>query len=312
MIDDYPIFFDIKRYALHDGPNIRTTVFFKGCPLGCIWCHNPEGIKAGLEVVFIPDKCIGCRECIDGCPESALSLDPAGSAESAGLTRIVRDDARCSLCLNCVEICPSLAHEAIGWRSNIDLIMQEIEKDLVFYDESGGGVTFSGGEPLFQAEHLIELLKRCGDKEIHRTVDTSGYADTDTLLEVAEHTDLFLFDLKHMDTVRHRELTGVHNDVILRNLTRLNGIQAKVRVRFPLIGSVNDHKENVDAMGKFLAELDHINDVDLLIYHHLAGAKYRKLKRKDHTDRSYKPSAETIAATRKILEDYGLSVHVES
>lgn len=302
MIGDYPIFFDIKRYALHDGPNIRTTVFFKGCPLRCVWCHNPEGIKAGLEVVTIQDRCIGCRECIDGCPESALAMDSAG---------IIRDDARCLLHLNCVEICPSLAHEAIGWVSSIDAVMKEIEKDQVFFDESGGGVTFSGGEPLFQAEHLIELLKRCGEKEIHRTVDTSGYADTDTLLAVAEHTDLFLFDLKHMDGACHQELTGVDNEVILNNLMRLNEINAKVRVRFPLIGSANDDKQNVKEMGRFLADLDHINDVDLLIFHHLAGAKYRKLDREDMTGVSCAPSAETVADTKRILEGYGLFVYLE-
>ena len=303
MTVDYPIIFDLKRYALHDGPNIRTTVFFKGCPLHCIWCHNPEGIRSGLEVVTIQDRCIGCRECIDGCPEAALSMDSAG---------IVRDAARCSLHLNCVEICPSLAHEAVGWTSTLDAIMKEIEKDQVFYDESGGGVTFSGGEPLLQANHLIGLLKKCGEKEIHRTVDTSGYADTDTLLEVAEHTDLFLFDLKHMDGKRHQELTGVDNELILHNLRRLNEIKAKVRIRFPLIGSENDDAQNVEAMGSFLAELDHINDVDLLIYHHLAGAKYRKLNRADMTDKSFTPSAETVANTRKILEHHGLSVNLES
>ena len=302
MVADYPIFFDIKRYALHDGPNIRTTVFFKGCPLRCIWCHNPEGINTGLEVITLPEKCIGCRECIDGCPESALSPDSAG---------IVRDEARCSLHMNCVEICPSLAHEAVGWTSSLDAMMTEIEKDRPFYDESGGGVTFSGGEPLFQADHLIGLLKKCGEKDIHRTVDTSGFADTDTLLEVAEYTDLFLFDLKHMDGKRHKKFTGVDNDIILHNLRRLNDRQAKVKIRFPLIGSVNDDTETVEAMGRFLSELDHINDVDLLIYHHLAGAKYQKLDRVDMTDALFTPSAGTVSAIKKRLEHYGITVNLE-
>lgn len=165
MIINRTTIFSIKHYALHDGPNIRTTVFFKGCPLSCFWCHNPEGIDAQIEIVTIADKCIGCKECIHGCPESALAFTEQG---------LVRDQQRCTVCMNCVEICPALAHEALGWHSDIDSVMAEIEKDLVFYDQSGGGVTFSGGEPLMQADAL-QLLKRCGDLEIHRAVDTSAH-----------------------------------------------------------------------------------------------------------------------------------------
>jgi len=302
MSADQPIFFDIKRYALHDGPNIRTTVFFKGCPLRCPWCRNPEGIRTGLEVVTIQDRCIGCRECIDGCPESALSLDDR---------IIVRNEDRCLLHLNCVEICPSLAQKAVGWKASIDRMMEEIEKDLPFFDEFDGGVTFSGGEPLIQADHLVELLRRCGEKEIHRTVDTSGYAAADTLLSVAEHTDLFLFDLKHMDPVRHREFTGVDNGPILRNLRILGEQGARVRIRIPLIGSVNDDRENIDATGRFLARLDAIQDVDLRVYHHLAGATYRKLDLNDVGGAFFSPSADAVVEIRNILEDYGLSVSLE-
>jgi pyruvate formate lyase activating enzyme len=199
----------------------------------------------------------------------------------------------------------------MGWQSSIDEIMEEIEKDRPFFDESGGGVTFSGGEPLFQAEHLIALLKRCGEMEIHRTVDTSGYADIDTLLEVAGHTDLFLYDLKHMDRRRHEALTGVDNGGILDNLRRLNDMRAHVRVRFPLIGSVNDDRQNLDAMGRFLSELDYISEVDLLIFHRLAAAKYRKLDREDLSFPGYAPSADSLADAKEILEGYGLSVRFE-
>ncbi len=299
---ELPTFFDIKRYALHDGPNIRTTVFFKGCPLHCFWCHNPEGIGGSLEVVTVQERCIGCRECLDGCPEQALSW----RAEA-----IERDNDRCSLCLNCVEICPSLAHEAVGWQSTIDKVIGEIEKDLPFYDQSGGGVTFSGGEPLHQADHLIRLLKRCGELEIHRSVDTSGYAETATLLEVAEHTDLFLFDLKIMDSEEHKKYTGVSNEQILNNLKTLNEIGASVRIRFPLIGAINDSVENVEAMGQFLAGLAGIRDVDILVYHNLAGAKYKKLSKADVTDKAYGVAAQTVDRSRRILERFGLVVHIE-
>ena len=297
-----PIFFDIKRYALHDGPNIRTTVFFKGCPLRCFWCHNPEGLEGSLEVVTVQERCIGCRECVDGCPEQALSWE--------GET-IRRDESLCSLCLNCVEICPSLAHEAVGYHSSIDTIIGEIKKDLPFYDQSGGGVTFSGGEPLAQPGYLIELLKRCGELEIHRSVDTSGYAETDRLLEVAAHTDLFLFDLKLMDSGLHEKYTGVGNEQILRNLEVLSKSDTSVRIRFPLIATINDSVDNVEAMGLFLSGLSSIKDVDLLVYHDMAGAKYRKLQRPDLTDRAYHVTSDIVDRTKRLLEHHGLKVHLE-
>jgi len=297
-----PTFFDIKRYALHDGPNIRTTVFFKGCPLRCFWCHNPEGLDPSLEVVTVQERCIGCRECVDGCPEQALSWK--GDA-------ISRDNSLCSLCLNCVEICPSLAHEAVGYQSSVERIIEEIKKDLPFYDQSGGGVTFSGGEPLAQADYLIELLQRCGELEIHRSVDTSGYAETDRVLEVAAHTDLFLFDLKLMDSALHEKYTGVGNEQILQNLEVLSKSKATIRIRFPLVGTINDSVENVEAMARFISGLKTIEDVDLLVYHDLAGAKYKKLQRPDLTDRAYTVTPDIVARTRQLLEQHGLTVHLE-
>ena len=302
MNNGLPTFFDIKRYALHDGPNIRTTVFLKGCPLRCFWCHNPEGLDTSLEVVTVQERCIGCQECLDGCPEQALSW--AGQS-------IRRDDSLCTLCLNCVEICPSLAHEAVGYHLSIDTIINEIKKDLPFFDHSGGGVTFSGGEPLAQADYLMQLLQRCGKLEIHRSVDTSGYAETQTLLEVAAHTDLFLFDLKHMDSVLHEKVTGVGNEQILQNLEALSKTKAKIRIRFPLVSSINDSVENVEAMGRFLSGLGSIEHVDLLVYHDLAGAKYKKLDRPDLTDRAYNVSPDIVARTKRLLEAHGLTVHLE-
>ncbi|MGI9538446.1 MAG: glycyl-radical enzyme activating protein [Desulfocapsaceae bacterium] len=302
MNNGLPTFFDIKRYALHDGPNIRTTVFLKGCPLRCFWCHNPEGLDTSLEVVTVQERCIGCQECVDGCPEQALSWD-------GGIIR--RDESLCSLCLNCVEICPSLAHEAVGYQASIDSIIGEIKKDLPFYDQSGGGVTFSGGEPLAQAGYLIELLQRCGELEIHRSVDTSGYAETDRLLEVAAHTDLFLFDLKIMDSALHEKYTGVGNEQILQNLEVLSKSTTEIRIRFPLVGTVNDSIENVETMGRFLSGLRSIENLDLLVYHDLAGAKYRKLQRPDLTGRAYTVTPEIVARTKRLLEQYGLTVHLE-
>lgn len=305
MTADYPIFFDIRRYTLHDGSHpqtVRTTVFFKGCPLRCIWCPTPEGIRTGLEVVTIPDRCIGCLECVDGCPESALSMQAA---------EIVRDESRCSLHMNCVEICPSLAHEAVGWASSVDAMMKEIEQDQVFYDGPDGGVTFSGGEPLLQAAHLMELLKKCGAKNIHRTVETSGYIVTEVLLEAAPYIDCLVYGIKHVDNEHHRELTGVDNDLILHNLRRLNDTGATVRIRFPLVRSATDDPQHVHALGRFLADLDNIHDVDLLILHDQAAARYRANNSGDAEKESFMPPPETISNTVKILEHYGLNVRIE-
>ena len=296
MRQSIPRLFAIKRYALHDGPNIRTTVFFKGCPLSCFWCHNPEGIRSETEVVTVNDRCIGCRECIRTCPEKALTLDQSG---------LHRDPMRCTTCLECVEICPALAHEAIGYSCTIDEVMREIEKDSAFYDQSGGGVTFSGGEPLQQAESLVELLKRCGELGIHRVVDTTGLAPTAVLLEVARHTELFLYDLKHMDSRHHQEYTGVPNELILANLQALAGNGSRYRIRIPLLAGINDSNENIEATAKFVAGLAGVGGIDLLPYHHFASAKYSKLQAGYRGERSHRPTTEDISRVRKILEKYG-------
>lgn len=296
-----PLLFAIKRYALHDGPNIRTTVFFKGCPLNCFWCHNPEGIRNEIELVAVNDRCIGCRECLHGCPESALTLDADG---------LHRQLDRCTTCLNCVEICPALAHEAIGYYSAIDEVMREIEKDSAFYDQSGGGVTFSGGEPLAQAEALICLLERCGDLGIHRAVDTTGLAPAKVLLDVARHTELFLYDLKHMDSDRHREYTGVPNELILKNLQQLAASGAAFRIRIPLLAGINDSDENIGATAKFAAGLTGLQGIDILPYHHFASAKYTKLQAGYRGDHTHCPTKEDISRVRRILEQFGHQVNI--
>lgn len=296
-----PLLFAVKRYALHDGPNIRTTVFFKGCPLKCFWCHNPEGISAEIEVVTAHDKCIGCRECLHGCPESALTIDRHG---------LHRKHESCTTCLNCVEICPTLAHEAIGYYSSPEAVMTEIEKDLPFFDRSKGGVTFSGGEPLMQAEALISLLQRCEARGIHRTVDTTGFAPTATLLEVARHTDLFLYDLKHMDSALHREYTGVANELILYNLKQLATTGVAYRIRIPLLAGINDGKENIRAIAEFGASLPGLQGIDVLPYHHMATAKYKKLQTGYRGEQSQCPAKEDIARVQEILEHFGHKVRI--
>jgi pyruvate formate lyase activating enzyme len=260
--------FDIKKYAIHDGPGIRTTVFFKGCPLSCPWCHNPEGIEKKSQRFFRSRLCIGCRECETTCPENAIS----GTEEA-----LLWDASLCVFCETCARRCPSEAVTFIGKTMSVDEVIAEIVKDTLFYDESGGGVTFSGGEPLMQPEFLLELLQETGKLDLHRTVDTSGYADLKTLLRVAEHTDLFLYDLKHMDPKKHRALTGVSNEKIIHNLKQLNQFGVDIIIRFPVIPGKNCDDENIAQTGNFAASLSHVKKVTLLPYHSAGANKYKHL-----------------------------------
>ncbi len=293
--------FAIKRYALHDGPSIRTTIFFKGCPLACHWCHNPEGIDFKIRIVTLTGKCIGCGECVDNCRESALQITDKD---------ISRNIDNCSHCQTCIETCPALVHEATGYKMTTDELLNEIKKDLPFYDQSGGGVTISGGEPLSQPKSLSALLKRCGLLGIHRTVDTSGFAPTDTLMRIAEHTDLFLIDLKIMDNERHLQYTGVPNDLILHNLQALSENGQSIRVRIPLIPGVNDDEKNIRATGSFVAACKGIQGIDILPYHSSARTKYTKLGLVYKAQHFTSPTQQEITKVFELLKHYISDVRI--
>ena len=223
--------FNIMRFSTHDGPGIRTTVFLKGCPLSCWWCHNPENWGHVPAVVYITERCAGCGACVAACPHQALSLTRDG---------VQADPERCRGCGACVRVCPAEARESTGRQIGLDELMLTVERDTPFYDQSEGGVTFSGGEPLAQPDFLFAALERCGRSGIHRAVDTSGYAAADVILRAARAADLFLYDLKVMDPETHRRCTGVDNAGILRNLEILSGAGAEIAIRIPLIPGVND------------------------------------------------------------------------
>lgn len=263
------LLFDIKRYAIHDGPGIRITLFFKGCPLSCVWCHNPEGISPRPEKMYTARKCIGCGICIKGCPSGALAFTPQG---------IRTNPHACTLCGTCADRCPSLATELSGTGWSVEEAMHEIRKETIVMDYSGGGVTLCGGEPLMQKQFLLDILQACGREGIHRTVDTSLYAPAATVREVIPHTDLFLVDLKHMDPEQHRRYCSVPNEPILHNLQLVAGSGTPFYIRIPLIKGFNATHENIEATAAFLASLPwKEKKVELLPYHDIGKNKHEKL-----------------------------------
>jgi pyruvate formate lyase activating enzyme len=293
--------FDISRYAIHDGPGIRTTVFFKGCPLSCWWCHNPESISREPQVSLRPGRCIQCGKCVEVCPNHAIALTGGAAAT---------DPSLCRLCLECAKVCCADAREVVGRTATVDEVMAEIIKDTPFYDESGGGVTFSGGEPLLQPAFLLGLLDACGRLDIHRAVDTSGYADPELLHRVAEKTDLFLYDLKHMDPDVHKKYTGVGNELILANLQSLAATHAAIHVRLPLIPGVNDDQANVEKTAAFLRQLNHVERVDILPYHDVMNSKYRRFGRLYRLGRVPPPGTAQLEEVAGVLSSLGLRVTI--
>lgn len=301
LVNGNAIIFDIKKYAIHDGPGIRTTVFFKGCPLNCWWCHNPEGLDISAQVIYRKDRCIGCGECINVCPEGAITLSSSG---------VITDQSKCVHCGTCAETCPAKARELVGRVVTVDHIVGEIKKDILFYDESGGGVTFSGGEPLMQPDFLLGLLDACGKLDIHRTVDTTGYADAELVLRVADRTELFLYDLKHMDSEKHRRYTGVPNEQILSNLESLAKHGANIDIRIPIIPGINSDDENIDRTGAFVSSLPGVRDINILAYHSAAQSKYRNLGLEYPLSKILSPSKHELEAVAKRLEKFGSQVKI--
>jgi len=295
--------FDIKPYAINDGPGIRMAIYFKGCPLACEWCHNPESISPYVQKMFTLSRCIGCGECVKACPNNACYLDPEEG--------IITDPSLCELSGKCAEVCPTGATEMSGKKVDAEDIMKRIRKEIVFFDHSKGGVTFSGGEPLMQPDYLIELLDECGKEGIHRAVDTSGFAKTEILLEVGKRTDLFLYDLKMMDPLKHKKYTGVSNEKILENLRILSETGAKINIRYPMIKGLNDSIGELHEMGEFVASLPGEKKlISILPYHKLAEVKHRKLGNKVVLNGMSEPDGQEIAGAIDIFREYGLEATV--
>ena len=259
--------FNIQRYSLHDGPGIRTTVFLKGCPLRCWWCHNPESQDPRADIVYVNGRCVRCGGCGTACPLHNPVFD-----------RTTDPDAdRCIRCGQCVDACPTEARQLLGRETSLEQLFRELIRDEVFWDESGGGVTISGGEPLVQGEFVLELLQALKGRGIHTTVDTSGFVPRETLLATAPFTDLDLYDIKLIDARLHELYTGVPNRLILDNLAALAQIHNNLWIRVPVIPGINDAPEELAAIARLARSLPSVKQVNLLPYHNTACHKFGRL-----------------------------------
>jgi pyruvate formate lyase activating enzyme len=295
------IIFDIKRYAIHDGPGIRTTVFFKGCPLACRWCHNPESWRFEPEVGVRRSRCLRCGQCVEVCPAGAIVMQDGQPVTSLDL---------CQRCGACIEACPAGAREMIGREMTAQEVMAEVERDLLLYDESGGGATFSGGEPLAQPDFLLALLTECRKREIHAAVDTSLQAPSEVVRKVAALANLLLCDVKHMDPVKHKALTGVENGRILENLRWLISGDARVIIRIPVIPGYNDEVANVEAAGAFLAGAGTVEQVELLRYNPGGLDKVTRLSGEFDLVRPQEQEEGAMDDLAAVLRRFGLNVIV--
>jgi pyruvate formate lyase activating enzyme len=267
MINEMGMIFDLKRFAIFDGPGIRTTVFMKGCPMHCPWCHNPEGISTKKELITYDYKCIICNQCISQCPNQAISTYN---------NEIKTDFNRCNNCGSCIDICPSTSRQIIGYTLSDKDLLYELDKDRIFFEESSGGVTFSGGEPFQQPSFLKTILINLKKQNIHTCIDTSGYAPPHLFSSILSKTDFLLYDLKIINERLHEKYTGVPNKIIKKNLHIAQEKKIPISIRFALIPEITDTNNNIKELISYLHTLKHINTINLLPYHNVQE-KYLRL-----------------------------------
>ena len=294
------VIFDIKRFAVHDGPGIRTTVFLKGCPLRCEWCHNPESQSARPVLAQFRRNCIACGKCLEACPREALV---------AGEEGIEVNRAVCQGCGACAQACVAEALVLRGQEMTVGEVLAEVEKDRPFYENSGGGMTVSGGEPLFQPDFTRALLQAARQAGLHTCLDTSGYAPWPVLEEMLPFVDLVLFDVKGMRPAEHRQRTGRSNNIILENLRALTSDGASVCVRVPVIRDHNDNELAALELGYFLLSLENVPAVEMLPYHRLGEGKYESLGLRNGV-RLEPPARSAVEALAELVRDLGLQCEV--
>jgi pyruvate formate lyase activating enzyme len=296
------VVFHIQRYSIQDGPGIRTTVFLKGCPMRCGWCSNPESQDLHPEIMFRSHQCRKSGACAEVCDVGAIALVD-------GMPRL--DRSICTMCMDCVAACPSGALEVTGKRMKLEDVVDEACRDELFYINSGGGVTLSGGEPLVQPEFSRRFLQACRERSIHTALDTSGHASWEILQRVLEHTDLVLFDLKHLSPEKHLEGTEAKNDLILDNLRKtLDSKQARVWIRIPLIPGYNDASPHLEELTRVIKEM-RAEKVSLLAFHQWGRSKYRALGREYPCDEIDPPSKTTLELAKTVMEAQGIEVTID-
>jgi len=299
---DKGLIFNIQRYSIQDGPGIRTTIFVKGCPLRCKWCSNPESQNAYPEILVRVQKCQGCGKCMEMCENDAIDLDD-------GVVHINRP--LCTLCMKCVEVCPTGTLDITGKVMTVDQLVEEASRDEIFYDNSGGGVTLSGGEPLSQPEFAVNFLKKCKEEfSLNTAVDTCGYARWEDFERILPYTDVILFDLKNLDPEKHLEGTGVKNDIILENLRKIvDANQARVWVRIPVITGYNDSEEHMAQLAEMLKDMP-VEKISLLGYHEYGKPKYAFLGREYPYEGTPFLEEGRLEQLKEFLESKGLTLTI--
>ena len=286
---------EIQRFCMHDGPGIRTTVFLKGCPMRCAWCHNPETQKFISELLFYPNKCIGCAACEASCTNGVHTLN--------GQHLIDRE--KCVVCGKCVENCPTGALDICGEAYTVEEILSVLEKDRAFYG-AAGGVTLSGGEPFAQGNAVIKLLKTCKENGLSTAVETCGYADPDVIIAALPYIDLFLWDIKDTDSVRHKQYTGVDNAKILKNLSIVNEMNAKIRLRCILVNGVNTDERHYSAIAELASKINNLDGVEWIPYHAYGGTKSVFLGGEESGRKEWIPTLEQVEKAKESLKSAGV------
>ena len=308
--------YDIQGFSVHDGPGIRLTLFFKGCPLRCPWCHSPESYAFHTELNWMAIKCVGiekCGRCLNVCPRNAVYRGKINASLNGSdeIQLIAIDRSKCDNCGACAKACAAKALYMCGTDYSVDEIMERVRRDVPFFKRSGGGVTISGGECLCQAEFTLDLLKHCKEEGIHTAIDTTGYVKWEIIEPMLPYTDLFLYDIKGIDSALHKQVIGVPNELILENALKIASSGGKFQIRIPVIPMYSDSVEVFDKIGKFCLELgDAIDVVQILPYHNLGTVKWERLQSNKPIFEATPLPDELIQARKKQLEDIGLNVIV--
>ncbi len=296
------IVFNIQKYSIHDGPGIRTVVFLKGCPLRCEWCSNPESTQTDIEIMYNSKTCMLCKQCISVCTINALKLDEEN--QFININRI-----ECNKCRKCVEVCPYGALTLAGRYMSVKEVLQEVKKDILFYRKSGGGITLSGGEPGSQPDFSEAILKSAYSMGIHTAIETCGYYSHEILKRLTKWTDLFLYDIKHVDNSKHVHSIGFSNKLILNNFRKLIKNGASVIVRIPVIPGFNATKEDMRLIGQFLSKIDGFKEIHLLPYHRLGDSKVISLGKAKKMERKPLPGKELLDL-KEVVAQFGFKVQI--